>query len=206
MLGGRRRLDVDLRQAFVDSGMLHVLAISGVNVALLGLWITILCRLAGCTTRNSLLAAVIGLVIYAAVTDGDPPVVRATVMGLLGAAAFWSGRRVPALQVVAVALLGMMAYRPSDLFDAGAQLSFLAVLTIGRTLAAWQRHERQRAESEPPVVSSRPWPTWLTDGGKLWKECTLISVGIWLATTPLVAWRFQLVSPVGLVLNICSVR
>jgi len=29
-----------------------------------------------------------------------------------------------------------------------------------------------------------------------------VSCGIWLATTPLVAWRFQLVSPVGLVLNI----
>src|SRR5262249_17309577 len=69
LLGGRRRLDDELRQAFVDSGMLHVLAISGVNVALLGLWLTILARLAGCSSRQCLLISVIGLVIYAAVTD-----------------------------------------------------------------------------------------------------------------------------------------
>ncbi len=202
LLGGRRRLDDDLRQAFVDSGMLHVLAISGVNVALLGLWITILCRLAGVSSRNCLLISVIGLVVYAAVTDGDPPVVRATAMALLGAAALWSGRQVPAAQVVAVALLGMMLLQPADLFDAGAQLSFLSVLTISRTLSAWQRHEQKRRESEPPTISARSWPGWLSAGGRLWWECSLVSFGIWLATTPLVAWRFQLVSPVGLILNV----
>lgn len=202
LLGGRQRLDDELRQAFVDTGMLHVLAISGVNVALLGLWITIICRFAGFPLRRGILISVIGLVIYAAVTDGDPPVVRATIMAVIGAAAFWSSRQVPAIQVVAITLLGMMLVRPSDLFDAGAQLSFLSVLTISGTLSAWQRHERQRRATQPPVVPEQRWFTRFSGVGKVWWECSLVSFGIWLATAPLVAWRFQLVSPIGLLLNV----
>lgn len=202
LLGGRRRLDGNLRQAFVDSGMLHVLAISGVNVALLGLWLTILTRIAGLSSRNGLLISVTSLVLYAAVTDGDPPVVRATVMSVLGAAALWSGRRTSVAQVVAVTLLGMMLVRPTDLFDAGAQLSFLSVLTISRTLSMWQSRRRERRASELPSDPSAFWPSWIASGGKLWWECTLVSFGIWLATTPLVAWRFQMISPVGLLLNV----
>jgi competence protein ComEC len=195
LLGGRRRLDDDLRQAFVESGMLHVLAISGVNVALLGLWITILCRTFGYSSPTSLLTAMIGLVIYAAVTDGDPPVVRATVMGLIGAAALWSGRPASGVQVVAMALLGMLLVHPPDLFDAGAQLSFLSVLTIGEALSAWQR----RGDAD---VASRQQTSWLSGSWRLWMECSFVGLGIWLATAPLVAWRFQFVSPIGVVLNV----
>jgi competence protein ComEC len=200
LLGGRRRLDDELRQAFVDSGMLHVLAISGVNVALLGLWLTILGRLAGLSSRIVLGIAVVTLVLYAAVTDGDPPVVRATAMAVIGAAALWSGRATSVVQIVAVTLLGMMLVHPSDLFDAGAQLSFLSVLTISRTLAAW--HERRRQGPDDLPSDSSTWPSWLIAGGKLWGECSLVSLGIWLATTPLVVWRFQLLSPIGLLLNV----
>ncbi len=200
LLGGRRRLDDELRQAFVDSGMLHVLAISGVNVALLGLWLTILGRLAGLSSRICLGIAVVTLVLYAAVTDGDPPVIRATAMAVIGAAALWSGRATSAVQIVAVTLLGMMLVRPTDLFDTGAQLSFLSVLTISRTLSAWQERRRSLQDDLPADPSA--WPRWLTAGATLWWECSLVSLGIWLATTPLVAWRFQLVSPIGLLLNV----
>lgn len=199
LLGGRRRFDDDLRQAFAESGMLHVLAISGVNVALLGWWLTILVRLAGGTARHCFWIVLGGLVFYAAVTDGDPPVIRATVMVLLGGAALWSARHVSGVQIVALTLLGMMLVNPADLFHAGAQLSFLSVLTIGRTLAAWQARQRDLV---PIAVGKSAWPEWLSSAGKLWWEGTLVSIGIWFATTPLVAWRFQLISPVGLLLNI----
>jgi predicted membrane metal-binding protein len=69
-------------------------------------------------------------------------VIRATVMALLGGVALWSGRHVAGIQIVALTLLGMMLVSPADLFHAGAQLSFLSVLTIGRTLAAWQARQR----------------------------------------------------------------
>ncbi len=202
LLGGRRRIDDDLRQAFVNSGMLHVLAISGVNVALLGIWLMVLGRLAGFSSRQSLLASTIGLAVYAAVTDGDPPVIRATVMAVLGAVAIWSGRQAGMVQVVGVALFGMMLLHPSDLFDAGAQLSFLSVLTISRTLSAWQASERARAAWEPPLVGDGRWPEWMSAGWTAWRDCTLVSAAIWLATAPLVAWRFQMVSLAGLILNV----
>ncbi|MFO0917946.1 MAG: ComEC/Rec2 family competence protein [Planctomycetaceae bacterium] len=202
LLGGRRRLDAELRQAFVDSGMLHVLAISGMNVALLGVWLIVLARLAGCTSRQSLLTSTIGLVFYAAITDGDPPVVRATVMAVLGAFALWSGRQAGMVQIVGVALLGMMLFHPSDLFDAGAQLSFLSVLTISRTLSAWQAHERARAAGDPPLILPSRYPQWLLSAGTAWRDSTVVSAAIWLATAPLVAWRFQMVSLAGLVLNV----
>lgn len=202
LLGGRRRLDDELRQAFVKSGMLHVLAISGVNVALLGLWLTILARMAGLSTRRCLAISLVGLMLYAAVTDGDPPVVRATVMAVLGGVALWSGRRTPAIQIVALTLLGMMIVQPTDLFDAGAQLSFLSVLTISRTLSAWHRRRSEDRSADLPADLPSHMPAWLTAGGKLWRECMLVSFGIWLVTTPLVAWRFQLISPIGLVLNV----
>jgi competence protein ComEC len=164
------------------------------------LWLTILSRLAGLSSRIGLGICVVTLVLYAAVTDGDPPVVRATAMAVIGAAALWSGRATSVLQIVAVTLLGMMLVRPTDLFDTGAQLSFLSVLTISRTLSAW--HERRRRLKDDLPADPLAWPSWLIAGAKLWGECSLVSLGIWLATTPLVAWRFQLISPIGLLLNV----
>ncbi len=195
LLGGRRQFDDELRQAFIDSGMLHVLAISGVNVALLGWWLTILFRLTGASARLTIWGVLMGLVAYAAVTDADPPVVRATVMAVLAGLALRFGKNVSTLQIVSITLLGMVLISPTDLFDTGAQLSFLSVLAIGRTIA-WLKPPR----SLEPVESN--WPVWLRTPAHLWCEAALISAGIWLATTPLVTWRFQLVSPAGLVLNI----
>ncbi len=79
LLGSRVQIDDETRRAFRESGMLHVLAISGMNVGLLWSWLWSLSRWLGRSAETSTWIVLIALPIYAMVTDANPPIVRATV-------------------------------------------------------------------------------------------------------------------------------
>ncbi len=130
LLGSRVDLDRDVRRAFAESGTLHVLAISGMNVGLLWGWLWVLCRGLRRSATFSLIAVLCLLPAYAVLTDANPPVVRATIVAVVLAFGQLAGRSGSAWNSLALAALFVLAWNPSDLFNSGAQLSFLAVIAI----------------------------------------------------------------------------
>lgn len=198
LLGDRSGLTDELRSAFAESGMTHVLAISGLNVGILATLVWPLCRL--WNARPVTTAAVLGSVAicYAALTDASPPVVRATVILLAMAVAMPWNRGVSAVNALGVAALVVLLWCPTDLFDAGAQLSFLAVAGM-----VWVgRFTRSRPFVQGPAV-----PQTLT--GALWakavsfvRESCLLMGAVWAFTLPIVLARFHILSTSGLFLNL----
>lgn len=133
VLGQRDELDPEQNQAFVRSGTVHVLAVSGMHVGLIYVLLAQLFsglghgRWAG-TLRMT--AVLICLWAYVGITGGSPSVLRAASMFSLFAVAQLIGRRPSSLNALMVAGVVLLAYDPGMLVQASFQLSFLAVLGI----------------------------------------------------------------------------
>jgi competence protein ComEC len=133
LLGLRDELEPDQNQAFVQSGTIHALAVSGSHVGII--YIAVLWGLSfmgkgpwGRIARAALiLAALWG---YAGLTGFSPSVLRATLMFTLFTIAESTRWRAGSLNSLAAAAFLLLLWDPSMLVQLGFQLSFLAVLGI----------------------------------------------------------------------------
>ena len=203
LLGTRVQIDEETRRDFRESGLLHILAISGMNVGLLWSCLWAVSRWMGASARMSIWIVIICLPLYAFVTDANPPIVRATIIALIVAFGQFIGRRGSLINSLALAALCVLIWNPSDLFNPGAQLSFLAVLAIHHA-TMWLSLLRQRkANLEEEQVSTDP--AWVIAGkrfGRAVLDANLIGLAVWLMTTPLIAREFHLISPIGSLLTV----
>jgi competence protein ComEC len=198
LLGSRQQMPEELRVAFMESGTLHVLAISGVNVGVIWLGLVRACRLLGFSLRRTGWTVIGGLLVYAWLTDANPPIVRAVSLAIVFQLAEILHRQATSLQGLSLALLVVLIANPQDLFHPGAQLSFLSVSALSVAQRWWER----MAERESDVASAGV----LVDPGRwLWSgflQANVATGAVWIVTSPLVAWRFHLVSFAGFFLNV----
>lgn len=133
VLGQRDELDGEVNQAFVRSGTVHVLAVSGMHVGLIYVLLAHLFSALGqgrWAGRVRMAAVLICLWAYVGITGGSPSVLRAASMFSLFAVAQLIGRRPSSLNALMAAGVVLLAYDPGMLVQASFQLSFLAVLGI----------------------------------------------------------------------------
>jgi competence protein ComEC len=200
-LGSREELEPDQTQAFLETGTIHLLVISGLNVGILASCLFWTMRVGLVPRRWALALVAMATVLYAATTDAQPPVVRATVMVLVACLAMVLGRRVLGFNSIAAAGLVVLALNPAELFQAGTQLSFLSVAVL-----AWFSRERigrrQLDALDRLIASTRPWHRRVARqiGTNAWRT-VLVSLIIWLVICPLVMARFHLLSPVAVLLG-----
>ena len=207
LLGSRSQMPDDIRQAFIDSGMLHMLAISGVNVAVIWWGLIRLCRTIGFTLRSSSYLVIAGLISYAWLTDANPPIVRAVTFAIVFQCAELLGRRISGLQGMSLAALVILAQNPTDLFNPGAWLSFLSVAVLAsvnrwcnRPMQHWREHwQLDDAYAGPLRRGLYHLAHW---GGEAVFRITLTTLAIWVCSAPLVAYSFHFLSFAGIVLNI----
>ncbi len=130
VLGLREDLDPVNYQAFSQVGLTHILAISGLNVAIyVGAILWGLGRLP-ITREARLVAAIAAVPVYVALTGASPSVVRAGIMAMI---ALYAARRrllKDGMNVLAAAALVMTAWNPYFLYDISFQLSFAVTAGI----------------------------------------------------------------------------
>lgn len=133
LLGIRNELDADQKDAFARSGTMHVLAVSGMHVALIYWVLMVLLKPLGGGVGARWARALIAFLVlwgYAGITSATPSVLRATVMCSLFVVAGLMGRRSATLNTLAGSALLLLVWDPRMLFQLSFQLSFLAVLGI----------------------------------------------------------------------------
>jgi competence protein ComEC len=152
--GNRYYLDAEASERLRQGATFHVLAISGMHVAIIA-WVLI-----GRAHRRRGPARVLltgaALWAYALMVGMQPPVMRATLMisaGLLGPLLF---RRSVSLNTVALAAFIMLALKPSLIFDPGFQLSFIAVAAIIGLAVPLATRLRAIGEWRPSADSPHP--------------------------------------------------
>ena len=174
---------------------MHLLAVSGLHVFLVGMVLYTLLRpilmrfrlrwrtVEG--TRAVFTIVVLGF--YMLLTGGRPSVVRAVVMATLFIGGILFQRSAHPLNTLAVAALVLLVLRPPALFDIGFQLSMAAVTGI--------------VTLNPRVLEAMPEWYHDTQAGKWLVETTLTSATAILGTAPVLLYHFGWVSVAGLVLN-----
>jgi competence protein ComEC len=199
ILGAREGLPYEETEPYLETGTIHVLVVSGMNVAILAVGLLAMMQL-GWLPRRVGLCVIIGVVIgYTLLAEAQPPVMRAAVLGVLGCVAIWTGRRGVALNSLFASALIVLAINPNDLFRAGPQLSFLAVAAlIWAGNWSWLRRPETLDRLSELEAATRPWYVRLGTWVKNWALGLLfMSAAVWVVTLPLVLYTFHIVSPVA---------
>ena len=191
VLGDKSLLEEDLRQAFQDSGLSHLLAVSGLHVTLLSLWVSKLSRAPKGRPATLLGLGVLGF--YGALCDFSPSVVRGITMIAFRKLGELHRKRYDFLTGALAAAALTAALNPYRALQAGFLLSYGAVLSLAvllPPLQAWVE-ARKRVRQD---LGMRILLGVLSAAGA--------SLVIFLGMAPVTALFFHQVAPVSLLLNL----
>jgi competence protein ComEC len=204
VLGHRSAAGRVLNEAFLRTGSIHFLTVSGFHVGALAFtaWFFVRRILRGGSRVSAVVTAVV-IVAYALVAEPNAPVLRAATMGVLLCVAQLTQRPFCGINWLAFSAVCILAYNPLELFRAGFQLSFvqvLALLTIVPHL--YRAAVRHRPEHEVPadadtyarLVARWVW-RWLVG-------LVVVCVCAWIIALPLVLYHFGRFAPWGAVQTI----
>ncbi|MSR31800.1 MAG: ComEC/Rec2 family competence protein [Gemmataceae bacterium] len=200
LLGDSPGLDHQTWDKFRNTGVLHVLAISGQHLAILGGALMMVFRWCRVPTRRAALVVTAVLFFYALLTGARPSAMRAAIM--VGAFSLGAICRRPAMPLHAMALAWILIalVQPGDLFSPGCLLSFLAagclVWIVPFVLSNQVDPLEELTEASRPVAVQ-----FLRSLFRNVKKLFLISGIVWLTVSPLAAGITHVVSPVGLLIG-----
>jgi competence protein ComEC len=130
-LGQKNLLDPEVKQIFINAGIMHIMAVSGLHAVILSLFIfNLLFFLKGKFNILRIVITIIFLWAFAFVTGLSPSVLRATLMFTFLQAGNLINRRVNGINSVLASAFVLIVIRPSVIVDAGFLLSYAAVIYI----------------------------------------------------------------------------
>ena len=185
LIGSRRGIPPDVLEDFNTTGLTHIIAVSGYNVALViafvtGLFGSLVAR------RWQFPLAVVFVAIFTLLVGANTPVLRAAIMGLLAFYALTSGRQTYAPLALTFTAAAMVAFNPRILLsDVGFQLSFAAVAGLLFVAPVFEK----LLEKIPNKFAIR--------------ESLLMTLSAQVTAVPLIVFyfdRFSLISPLANVL------
>jgi competence protein ComEC len=130
ILGYRADLSSEIKQSFMNTGTIHILAVSGSNVAVVVLIIYAMFGFLRLPKKFSGGATIFGTVLFMFITGASPSVVRATIMVIVILVGTLFERKTDVYNSLSVAAAIILLLDSNALFDVGFQLSFAAVLSI----------------------------------------------------------------------------
>ena len=130
ILGDKSDVAPDIRDSFVNTGVIHVLAVSGLHVGYVLIVLLLIKNMFRLPWGLDRIVVILGLIIFVILTGGKASVIRASIMAGLYVMAPVFNRSANIWNIIGGAALGILCFRPMDLFDLGFQLSFLAVGSI----------------------------------------------------------------------------
>jgi competence protein ComEC len=203
-VGERAEISEDTQQALRDSGLAHVIAISGFHMALMAGAVFWLIRAALALFPAVALrypiriwAAAAALVIasfYLALSGASVTAIRAYIMVSIAFLAIMLNRPAISQRNLAFAALLILALMPQSLLEAGFQMSFAATAAL---IGFYERRVPQRRFQNWPVFAAFPL-IFLTEIG-------LTTVFASLAVDPLAAYHFHRVAIYSVIGNILAI-
>jgi competence protein ComEC len=190
ILGEDDEVDSGTKEDFRRSGLSHLLAVSGQNVALLGLLAMPFLAALGMSLRSRLLWVLGLIVVYVPLAGAGPSILRAGIMGGLSILATLAGRRTSRLYALVIAAGVLLAVEPGIAANIGWQLSFAAVLGILLLAASLRKAIGAR-------FGYHGWRRPFVDGAAMTTAATL-------ATAPLIAFHFEGISTTTLLANLLA--
>ncbi len=207
LLGKRSDLPTETLDIFRNSGTFHVLAVSGLHVGLVAMIcyfglsiIQIPITTLRIPKKIISLLTIIAVLIYACLVGFRPSVFRATLMAILFLFATIIERDTDIYNLLAVAALVLLLINPTQVWDVGFQLSFVAVASIVYLVPKMERPLRKLWE--PPESVDVPTIVSYKNIAMKWLILSyLVTFAAQLGTGPLIAYHFYRAYPLGIIVG-----
>jgi len=188
VFGVQGQIPDKLWKTFSQTGIVHILSVSGMHVGLVLAGAIAFTELLGIPGIPGTLLVSLLVILYSLFCGMGPAVTRSALMSLMFLWSHRLGRKQDWPTTLSLAALIILLWKPAAIYDVGFQLSFSAtwgILYLG------------------PVISEllkkyTGWPAWIQT--TIW-----VSLAAQLATLPLVALYYNIFSPVSLLANILAV-
>jgi len=130
LLGYRKDLSPSLKKDFINSGVIHLIAISGQHVLIIYSFLFSIFYFIPIKKRVKVIISIMLLIFYSFLTYNNPPVVRAVIFITIFLLGELIGRKVDRESLIFLTFLLMLIFNDSNFKDNGFILSFIAVYGI----------------------------------------------------------------------------
>lgn len=200
LLGYRGNIDSTTYRAFRKTGLLHFISLSGMHLGILVGIIWWLCKTAGLMKPARAVICIVAISIFLLIVPPRAPTLRAAIICWVFCVSFFFHRYSNPINTLSLAAIILLLIRPTQLFEAGWQLSFGTVLGI--LLFANRMHfflyekvtslpwRRERQETKPFLrIFSKLGPYVLR----------LFSIGLaaWLGGAGILLYHFYTITPLA---------
>lgn len=197
-LGDKTDLSKEQKELYLDSGVAHLLAVSGLHVSIVGGLLFQTLRKRNCSYAFSCLAGSVVLIFYAVMTGFGNSVFRAAIMFLCFMLSQYFGAEYDLISSMSLAGILMLLDSPWRLLESGCILSFTAIFLIGMILPFAKELEEKRKKKklvagEFPIEKKWQRRIWQTFFANL-----ILSMGI----TPLLLRFYYQWSPYSIFINL----
>jgi len=130
IIGERTHIPQEVKASFVNAGVMHILAVSGLHVAIVVMMLLISFRLLRVPENAAIILTMVFLVYYTFLTGAAASVARSVVMACVFLGAKLVERRSDMYNTLALSAIVILFVDARQLFQPGFQLSFAAVFSL----------------------------------------------------------------------------
>jgi len=191
ILGRKDGIPDETIDSFSDSGIMHLLALSGLHIGILTLILTFILKPLKFLQRGKLIRSLVVVALlwyYTYITGFSSSIVRATIMFSVIVIGHGMRRQVNIYNSLSIAALVLLIIDPNYLFDVGFQLSFTAVIGI-----VWIFPLLNKVWKPKNKIANYFW------------SLLLVSIAAQIATFPITLFYFHKFSGLFFVANIFEI-
>ena len=206
LVADKSTLDKNIKKLYSENGIAHIMAISGVHVAIIGMTLYGFLRKLRIGRLISGTFSIAIIILYGIMTGMSSSTERAVIMLILSIAAEYFGRKTDAPTSMGFAMIIMVLGNPYVILDAGFQLSFAAI--TGVTVVAPQLRkllrmfkcfiketDEKKKQKHKKIVSLRKMIIKLIDA-------LVVGIASFITTTPVIIYYYYQFPPYSILINL----
>lgn len=206
LVADKSTLDKNIKKLYSENGIAHIMAISGVHVAIIGMTLYGFLRKLRIGRLISGTFSIAIIVLYGIMTGMSSSTERAVIMLILSIAAEYFGRKTDAPTSMGFAMIIMVLGNPYVILDAGFQLSFAAITGVTvvapqlrKLLRMFKRFikeaDEKKKQKHKKIMSLRKMIIKLIDA-------LVVGIGSFITTTPVIIYYYYQFPPYSILINL----
>lgn len=206
LVADKSTLDKNIKKLYSENGIAHIMAISGVHVAIIGMTLYGFLRKLRIGRFISGTFSIAIIVLYGIMTGMSSSTERAVIMLILSIAAEYFGRKTDAPTSMGFAMIIMVLGNPYVILDAGFQLSFAAITGVTvvapqlrKLLGVFKRFikaaDEKKKQKHKKIMSLRKMIIKLIDA-------LVVGIASFITTTPVIIYYYYQFPPYSIFINL----
>ncbi len=198
LLGSRSNISKDVYRSFEETGLLHFISLSGMHLAIIAGIAWWLAKLAGLMKRGQATVCIITVVVFVLTVPPRDPTIRAAIIVIVFCASFFFRRRPSSLNSLSLAAIILLLARPTGLFEAGWQLSFVSVLGIlafGRRIHFFLYNKIAGHPWIKDSLTTRPFFKIVARPGPAILALFTTGLSAWVGSAGILLYHFYTINP-----------